>query len=251
MTSQTRTYGARFGSLIRAEFILLRRNSIQLFYAFIMPIAAPFLFRSLSEDEGVDGILAATVTMILLFGLVFVSYYNPLSAIVTRREQSVLLRLRAGEVSAPTILTAIAAPGFIIGLLMAAATIAVSVQALDLPVPTNIPLILLTLVLTVTMLIVFAYATAIVTRTAESAQITSMPIIMIALLGAAVPLLPESDSLLYEAAQFLPTAPVAELLAAGWFGPADDLVRPILIIVAWIALAALYCMKSFRWAKRA
>lgn len=243
---------SRWASLTKAEFVLLRRNALQLFYALIMPLAAPFLFRDLADVEGVHGLLASVITLIVLFGLVFVAFYNPLSAIVNRREESVLQRLRGGEVSDATILTSVSAPGFLIGVLMAFATIAISVPALGLDIPVNIPLMIATILVTAAMFVVMAFATSISTRTAESAQITSMPFIILVFLGAAVPLMPDTTLTLYQIGQFLPTAPVAELLSASWFGPVDfaELGQPLLILLAWTVLPALYAAKRFRWAKR-
>ncbi len=240
---------SQWKSLSRAEFTLLRRNSLQLFYALIMPLLAPFIFRGLSEVEGVDGLLTMVVTMIALFGLVFVAYYNPLSALVNRREESVLQRLRAGEVSDRTILVAMATPGFTIGLLMALATIAISVPVLNLDVPANIPLLVVTLVVTACLFILMAGATAAYTRTAESAQITSMPFIMIVFIGAVVPLLNESSTL-YQVGQFLPTAPIAAFIEVAWFGNGQNLGQPTAILVAWIVIAAATFRSKFRWAKR-
>ena len=249
---RTTTAASRWASLTRAEFTLLRRNGLQVIYAIALPLATPFLFRPLADVEGLSGGLGMLVSLILAVGLSFVSFYNTLSAAVNRREDQVLTRLRAGEAGDATILAALVSPGFFLGLVMSVGMIAVSMAILDLPVPANIPILALTLVATVVLFLLAGLATTIITRTAESAQITSLPVIMFLMLGPS--LVSFRDSLpgtLARIGDAIPTTAMTDVLSIAWFGgELAETARPLAVIGGWIILTAIMIRTRFRWSRR-
>lgn len=253
-TQETRTVSAfsQWAALAKAEFTLLRRNTVQVMYAIALPLAVPLLFIPLANNAEMDEQLGMVVALILAIGLVFVSYYNTLSAAVNRREEQVLTRLRAGEVGDSTILTSLVTPGLFLGLVMSVGMFAVAVAALDLPIPTNISLLAACVIVTVVLFLLAGLVTAIYTRTAESAQITSLPVIMVLTVG---PSLLTMRSLMNDRlatiTEYVPTTAMADVMATAWFG-ADiaDATKPMLILIGWVVATAMIVATKFRWSRR-
>jgi ABC-2 type transport system permease protein len=102
----------RIAALCRGEALLLWRNPIALLNALVMPVAmVAFVSSSLSSDgAGGLGVGASIVTSPAAFTLLLVVYYNLVTALVARREERVLKRLRTGETSDAEILAGMAAP---------------------------------------------------------------------------------------------------------------------------------------------
>jgi ABC-2 type transport system permease protein len=86
----------RIAALGRGEALLLRRNPIALLTALATPIAMVLITRSSVPSDGPGGLGggAAIVTSLTAFTLLFVVYYNLVTALVARREGLVLKRLR-------------------------------------------------------------------------------------------------------------------------------------------------------------
>lgn len=242
----------QWASLVRAEFTLLRRNLVQAAYAVVLPLAVPFLFLPIANEPFFQGSMGMVLSLILVTGLIFVSYYTPLSAAVNRREDQVLTRLRAGEVGDLSILNALAVPGSALGILMTIGMLAISAPALGMPMPKNIALLALTLVATIILFILGGLATTIVTRTAESAQISSMPFLLALMIG---PLANALDGVLPDAAvrilELIPTAATAELVSVAWFGDDGGIAQPLIVLGAWVVILALIIKSKFRWSRRA
>jgi ABC-2 type transport system permease protein len=112
------------------------------------------------------------------------------------------------------------------------------------------------------MLLLAAVSTAF-TRTAESAQITTMPFVLAAtsLSGLFFPLTAFPEQLAH-VARFLPLTPVVELTRLGlggrtWDGEAVDLPGawaaaplPLAVLACWLVVAAVVARRVFRWAPR-
>src|SRR5690606_29721087 len=107
----------RVAALARAELRLLVRNRTAMFTALALPIAMVGLLRmSGTGDDAAAGVGATMTAMMIGFVLLFVVYYNLVSAYVGRREELVLKRLRVGEASDAEILTGTALPSLILAL---------------------------------------------------------------------------------------------------------------------------------------
>lgn len=253
----------RLLGLAAAELSLLRRNRMQLGTAIVLPLAMPLAFlpiKNLGADPGaLAGLLGTMVVMVLLF----VVYYNLLSAYVARRQDLVLKRLRTGESSDATVLAATAVPALVLATVMITLMMTLSVPLLDLPLPTNPLALVLGLVLGGIMLVPAALVTANITRTVESAQVTSLPAMVVLMLGTGA-ILPV-DILPGWAARvmaILPSAPITALTRLGWLGiDADgaavhgaDLwaasAGQAAILLGWTLLGVLIVREHFRWEPR-
>lgn len=259
----SRRPGHRLLGLARAELTLLLRNRMQLFTAIVLPLAVPFLYLPLRNRGMSDALLVGALGSMAVMILLFVVYYNLLSTYVARREALVLKRLRTGEASDATVLAATAVPALVIAGAMVAIAMTIAVAILDLPLPQNPLLVVAGVVLGAAVSVPLALATANITRTVESAQVTSLPFMAIALLGAgtALPLemLPDwAQSLI----AITPTAPLVELIRFGWLGTdasgaaiagsdlATAALRQVGILVVWFCLGAWFVSTRFRWEPR-
>jgi ABC-2 type transport system permease protein len=255
----------RIASLGRGEALLLRRNPMALLTALATPIAMVLITRSSvpSDDPGgLDG-SAAIVTSLTAFTLLFVVYYNLVTALVARREGLVLKRLRTGETSDAEILAGTAAPAVAIawGQILIGALVAVTVFGMGLP--TNPVLVLAAIVLGTAVFVLLAVASTALTRNVEMAQLTTTPVLIapLALSGLLFPvdLLPEP---LQRLAQVLPLTPVVDLLRLGLTGTTTEgasvdlaasfgsAVVPLLVLAAWVVAGVWATRRWFRWEPR-
>lgn len=256
--------GRRIASLARGEALLLRRNPVALLTALATPVAMVLATRA-SVPDGAGGLGggAAVVTSLTAFTLLFVVYYNLVTALVARREELVLKRLRTGETSDAEILAGTAAPAVATawGQILIGALVAVI--AFDMGLPTNPAVVLAAVVLGTAVFVLLAAASTALTRNVEMAQLTTTPVLLapLALSGLLFPvdLLPEP---LQRLGQVLPLTPVVDLLRLGLTGTATqgagvDLaasfgsaVGPLLVLVAWVAAGVWATRRFIRWEPR-
>ncbi|MFD9394287.1 ABC transporter permease [Streptomyces sp. NPDC060000] len=251
------TPASRMAALARAELTLLGRSRSTLLTAVFMPLVLPVSLAPVIEDmEAKDAglsvglvLLPAAIGFSLLFGV-----YSALSAIYTaRREELVLKRLRTGELRDPEILAGSALPVLTMGLVQSMVLVAGATVLLDLPAPEAPHLAVLGLLLGLTMCAAFAAVTATVTRTVESAQVTTAPMVLVSMVGSgvAVPLelLPDR---LASVCELLPLSPVILLIRGGWTGnlSAYEALGSLATALAWTLLAVFAVRRWFRWDPR-
>ena len=245
--------------LTRTNTTVLVRNRLNLFYAFVLPLL-PLGLLFLSERGDVTAGIA-NVTLVLMMALVFPVYYNVLSMVVTRRDELVLKRLRTGEARDAEILLAIAAPGTAITLVVTMLTVPLGAAA-GLPLPVNPVLVVVGVLLACAAFAALAVWTAAWTRSAEAAQMTSMPVIVLAMVGLLTPAFPES---VHPWLALTPGGALDSLVRVAWFGrtteanSADTIgfvaiwaeVAPALaVLAAWAVLSMALARRSMRWEPR-
>ena len=184
-----------------------------------------------------------------------------LSVYATRRDELVLKRLRTGESSDVQILLGPAIPSLILTVVLGL-IVAVMVLAFGGPVPTNALLVAVALLGGAALFAALALITSAFTRNAEAAQITSLPVILIAMAGSSLlrGVLPDSFGKVIE---LTPMAAVSDLLNLGWFGtttPGDasigfagtfgEAAMPLAVMLAWIVGSMLIARTHFRWEPR-
>ncbi|WP_167586592.1 ABC transporter permease [Kineococcus rubinsiae] len=244
----------RSWSLARAEVVLLRRNRTLLFSATLLPLGLVALLATTGGERlrTADG-AAAVVSLLTGTLLLLVVFYTVLSTAVARREDGVLQRLRTGECSDGEVLAALCAPPLVLAAAQGVLLTALAAAVLGLPLPGAPLLALAGLLLGAVLFCLVGLVTAAATRTVESAQLTSLPVLAVCLLGAGlvVPL----DSLPPAAAavaELTPLAAVLELVRAGWAGAVDgkEAVGQLLTCGAWTVLGAFAVTRWFRWSPR-
>ncbi|MGC0366690.1 ABC-2 type transport system permease protein [Rhodococcus sp. 27YEA15] len=256
-------------TLARSEFTLLGRNRLLLFNAVVFPLLFPIGMLAISRGGGElsDKAVGTALEVFAMFLLVFVVFYNLLSVYSTRRDELVLKRLRTGECSDAEILAGPAVPSWILtGLLTVVVGIAVMVFGGTAPV--NAILVLIALIGGAAMFTLLALITSAITRNAEAAQITCMPVLGLAIVGMSNirDILPDAIARVVE---FTPLAAVIDLVNLGWLGRTTSEVvagatdapagfvdtftaagQPLLVILAWIVGCVLIANVHFRWEPR-
>lgn len=244
--------------LVSAEFKLLQRNLAQLVYALIFPLLIPFLtLPYLPADELPPSVRAQVLGALLagsiIVGCTMASYYTAVSALVNRREEAVLQRMRAGEIGDTTIIASICTPGALLALLTSTIIFAILKGMVNIHVGPNVWLVAIGTVLALLVCIAFALITANYTRTAESAQITAVPFMLIAMAGVGATLVTkEMSQVLYWILNTLPSAPAAHLIRQGVSLQVDWYIvgRSLALSVAWVVVAGASGWMNLRWARR-
>ncbi|MFH8367725.1 ABC transporter permease [Streptomyces sp. NPDC018031] len=245
----------RLAALARAELTLLGRSKVPLFTALVMPVAFTVTVKSwLGGMDLADAGLSTGAVLVpsaLGFVLIFAVYANLVPVYVVRREELVLKRLRCGELDDREILAGTALPSVVVALAQCLLVAAGGVLLLDVPAPEAPHLALAGLAGGTVMLVALAAATAGVTRSAESAQLSVAPLLMVSMLGSGlfVPLelLPDRVA---TACEVLPLSPVIALIRAGWTGPTGETPTDLITMVAWTGLAVFAVRRWFRWEPR-
>ncbi|SDF93094.1 ABC transporter permease [Klenkia brasiliensis] len=253
---------SRVWSLASAETRLLVRNRTALVNSVLVPVLFVLAVPALGLDGGDLPFGGRLLVIAVGISLVMLTYYNLVTTYVARREELVLQRMRTGELTGTEVQVATAAPTVLVTLGQIA-LIAVGVVAIgEWSAPVDVVLPLVALAGGVVLMVLLAAATTGFTRTAESAQITGLPFIIVStgLSGLFYPLsvLPET---LGEVARFLPLTPVVELLQLGlagqtWQGDAVDgsvwaaAGVPLAVLAGWLVLGALAARRGFAWAPR-
>ncbi|MFE5630731.1 ABC transporter permease [Streptomyces sp. NPDC056463] len=247
----------RMTSLGRAELTLLGRNKNNLFIALLMPLLMIFVLRSslttMGGEELPMGMAGATLIGGTGLVLILVVYMGLTSALVARREELVLKRLRTGEASDLEILTGAALPSAAIAFVQCALLTVGGAIALDVPAPRRPELLVLGLLAAVVLLAGLAAVTTAITRNVESAGLTTLPFFLLSAMGSGlmVPtdLLPD---LVADLCRLLPASGVMELVRMGWLGVGDtkDLLTAVLNTLAWGVLTVFAVRRWFRWEPR-
>ncbi|MET8831819.1 ABC transporter permease [Streptomyces sp. NPDC004610] len=251
------TVTGRLGALARAELTLLGRSRATLVTAVFVPLVVPFSLRSAAgemdlAEHGLDVgtmLLPAAIALSLLFAV-----YAALTGVfVVRREELVLKRLRTGELRDNEILIGASLPSLAIGLGQSVLLAAGCALLLDMEAPRALPLAILGVLLGLVLCAALGAVTASWTRTAESAQVTSLPLLFVSMLasGVAVPLevLPDRIAAVCE---LLPLSPVVTLIRGGWTGAlsAGEVLAAVATALAWTVLSVFAVRRWFRWEPR-
>lgn len=245
----------RVAGLTKANWRLLLRNKLTLLYGLILPLL-PLLLLLTAErgDETVGASSASTVVFLLM---VFPIFYNLLSMFVSRRDELVLKRLRTGETRDSELIASMAMPGVLITVVVTAVAIGLGL-ALGQPVPTNLVLLIGTVLLGTAVFVAFALWTAAWTRTAEAAQMTSMPVLILAMIGQLGPVFPENVRRYVE---LTPGSALDALVRLSWFGQDGDSTvdfaaswgaagEPLLVLVLWVLIGWALAQKYMHWEPR-
>jgi ABC-2 type transport system permease protein len=133
------------------------------------------------------------------------------------------------------------------------------------PAPVNFLLLDLGTSLSLVMFAALAYWTAAWTRSAEAAQLTSMPVIILAAVGPIGVMMTGLSDTVRGIIDCTPGAALTELVRVGWFGfDGPDTTtstlgftgswgaaaQPLLVMAAWTVLALMLARRSLRWEPR-
>ncbi|GAA4086110.1 ABC transporter permease [Streptomyces shaanxiensis] len=256
-TAAVTTPVGRMTALARAELTLLGRSKGTLFAALFVPLVLPFSAQMAAKemDLAEAGLTLGTVILpaSIGFSLLYAVYATLVAVYTARREELVLKRLRTGELKDTEILAGAALPAVATGLAQSLVLAGGCAVLLDVGAPRAPHLAVLGLLLGVVLCASLAAVTASFTRTVESAQVTTLPVLFVSMIfsGMFVPLevLPDRVASVCE---LLPLTPVITLVRGGWTGElsAYEVVGPVMTGLAWTVLAVLAVRRWFRWEPR-
>ncbi len=257
MSGTVTTPAGRMTALARAELTLLGRSRGTLVAALFVPLVLPFSVWSATKDMDLEksGLTVGTVVLpaAIGFSLLFAVYGALVGVFTARREELVLKRLRTGELRDTEILAGSALPALATGLVQSLLLAVGCTVLLDLPAPRAAHLAVLALPLGLVLCACLAAVTSAFTRTTESAQVTTLPVMFVSMLGSgmAVPLevLPDRVASVCE---LLPLTPVITLVRGSWTGElsAYEAMGAVLTALAWTVLGVLAVRRWFRWEPR-
>lgn len=249
----------RAAGLTRWNAVLLSRNRLALVYASVMPLLPLLLL--LTGDRGAPAVGAGAITTMFLVAGLFPVYYNILSQFVSRRDELLLKRMRTGATRDSELLISIAVPGVLTALFVCVIAVPVA-AALGQSLPVNALVYAAAAVGAIAMFTAFAFWTAAWTRNAEAAQLTSLPIILIASVG---PLGSSLTGTLRDVVSWTPGAAMSDLIRAGWFGldgsdakestltfseAFGQTAEPLAVMMAWTIVAIVLARRAMRWEPR-
>ncbi|MGV9248666.1 ABC transporter permease [Streptomyces sp. NPDC003710] len=247
----------RMRALGHAELTLLLRAKSALFMGVVSPVLLTVGLWSAVKEMDLTGTGLSPGTVLLPgamgFVLLFAVYTNLVGVYVVRREELVLKRLRTGEASDLEILAGSALPAVAVTVLQCAVLVIGGAALLGLSVPFRPGLLIAGLVLGMVMMAAMAAVSSAMARSAEVAQVTPLPMMLLSLMGSGmfIPLDVMPDRLA-TVCEFLPLSPVVALLRAGWVGGIGmaETLRFLTVAVLWIALSLLAVRRWFRWEPR-
>ncbi|MEV0121846.1 ABC transporter permease [Streptomyces sp. NPDC050703] len=258
MSTMTMTTPAgRMASLARAELTLLARSKGTLFAALFVPLVLPFSVASAVDEAELKEAGLSVGTMLLPsavgFSLIFAVYGSLIGVFVARREELVLKRLRTGELRDHEILLGASLPAVAIGLAQCLVISVGCVAFLDAGAPGALHYAVLGVLLGTVMFGALAAVTASFSRTSETAQVMSMPLIFLSMLGSGlvIPFEVMPDGLA-SVCERLPLSPVIQLVRGGWTGSlsAADAADAAVTAVVWTLVAVSAVRRWFRWEPR-
>ncbi|TXS41309.1 ABC transporter permease [Streptomyces sp. uw30] len=257
MSTAMTTPVGRMTALARAEVTLLGRSRGTLFAALFVPLLLPFSVREAAKgmDLAEAGLSLGTVVLpaSIGFSLLYAVYATLVSVYTARREELVLKRLRTGELKDAEILAGAALPAVATGIAQSLVLTVGCAVLLDVGAPSAPHLAVLGLLLGLVLCASLGAVTASFTRSVESAQVTTLPVVFLSMIfsGMFIPLemLPDRVASVCE---LLPLTPAITLLRGGWTGDlsASEALGAVLVALVWTVLGVFAVRRWFRWEPR-
>ena len=229
-----------------SELRMLVRNRLVAASAILLPLVLGAFFIINRPDDGAVG-FSATLQLATMLGLgVYVTATTTLAA---RRQNLFLKRLRSGAASDVSILSGLVLPI----LLVSVVQVAIVMTALGVSAtlaPANPWLLVIVVLLVEAMFAGFALATSGVTNSPEHAQVTTLPLFLLAI-GAPIWVAITGTEELGTLKRWLPGGSLPELMNIAWAGGSMVEV-PLLLapLAAWAAVALIAARVMFRWEPR-
>ncbi|SDI35752.1 ABC-2 type transport system permease protein [Actinokineospora alba] len=228
-------------ALARVELVLLLRNKTAAALGLAMPLLIGVGF-ALTRGGG-DWAGSITMQLLVVHGLTV--YISATTALVARRQDLSLKRLRSGEAPEPVILAGVMAPMVVLGLVQGVLLPTVAVIA-DAPMPRDPVALAAAIVGGTVVAAAAALATASFTATPETAQLTTTPLFAATFAGAMWALSSPTVTPLMLAA---PGGATAALVRAGVEGGPSW--GPVGAMAVWTVAAIAVGRRYFRWEPRA
>ena len=227
-------------AIAHAELRIMIRNKAVAMVAVLIPIVVAFAIGIAPTPN----IAAQAILFMLLIGI----YVTATTTLSTRRRDLFLKRLRSGAASDASVIMGLITPAVVVTCAQVALMFGVA-SATAYAMPRNVALLIIAVLAGAIMCAGMAFATSAFTRSAEAAQVTTMPFIIAALGGALLVTL--QTTRFAWAGRLLPGGAIVELIIGAWKGTAWVNAWPALLaLAAWTFIAVTAAARFFKWEPR-
>ncbi|MQA12966.1 MAG: multidrug ABC transporter permease [Pseudonocardiaceae bacterium] len=240
-------------TLAGAEARLLVRNRVVATTALVMPLALGGLL-ALNADGLTRGGWAGAAALQIIAMLGLAVYAGATTSLTARRQALYLKRLRSGELPDAAILAGLLGPFLALGALQAILLLGILV-ALGAPPPTNVALLALAVLGGSVVCCVAAAVTSGLTRSAETAQLTTTPL-FVAIIAGGIWVITTAPAEVTARMLATPGGALADLVRRGYSGdgPLLDQLSGALpaigFLAAWVVIGVVAATRTFRWDPR-
>jgi len=233
--------------IARAELRMLWRNKVVAACAVLMPLAFAVLLIVMRDRFGGAGGTIAALQIIVMAG--FGVYITATTTLAARRQTLLLKRLRSTAIADAGILGGLLVPVVVLNVVQLLIVLAAVVATGEFPV--NGWLVAVHVAAVEAMFLALALATWGLTGTPEQAQITTMPVFILAL-GAAMWITLTGSRSQVALQRSLPGGASVEAIVGAWSGtvPGTQGLLLTLPTLAWALVALLAAIRLFRWEPR-
>ncbi|WP_447587110.1 ABC transporter permease [Microbacterium lacticum] len=233
--------------IAQAELRMLWRNKVVAACAILMPLAFAVLLIVMRDRFGGEGGTIAALQIIVMAG--FGVYITATTTLAARRQTLLLKRLRSTAITDGAILGGLLLPVITLNVVQLLIVLTAVVATGDFPA--NGWLVALHVAVVELMFLALALATWGLTSTPEQAQITTMPVFILALGTAMWITLTGSGSQL-AVQRALPGGASVEAIVGAWSGTVPGIQGLLLTLptLAWALAGLLAAMRLFRWEPR-
>lgn len=233
-------------AIARSEMTQLVRNRLVAASSLFIPLAFSAVLIFNRENFGGTAVAAA---LILVTVTAMGTYVTATTTLASRRQNLFLKRLRSTSAKDASILSGLVLPIALVNLVQAGVIVAI-LSVVGTP-PVGVVAVVAAVVVLELMFVGAAIATAGLTNSPDHAQVTTLPLFVVAL-GAAMWVGLTGTEELAGVKRLLPGGAVTELIVEGWSGMAlHETVSLLLPSLAFVVAAFAAAKSTFRWEPRA
>ncbi|MCV7527440.1 ABC transporter permease [Micrococcus luteus] len=233
-------------AIARSEMTQLVRNRLVAASSLFIPLAFSAVLIFNRENFGGTAVAAA---LILVTVTAMGTYITATTTLASRRQNLFLKRLRSTSAKDASILSGLVLPIALVNLVQAGVIVAI-LSVVGTP-PVGVVAVVAAVVVLELMFVGAAIATAGLTNSPDHAQVTTLPLFVVAL-GAAMWVGLTGTEELAGVKRLLPGGAVTELIVEGWDGMAlHEAVSLLLPSLAFVVAAFAMAKSTFRWEPRA
>ena len=232
-------------AIARSEMTQLVRNRLVAASSLFIPLAFSAVLIFNRENFGGTPVTAA---LILVTVTAMGTYITATTTLASRRQNLFLKRLRSTSAKDASILSGLVLPIALVNLMQAGVIVAI-LSVVGTP-PVGVVAVVAAVVVLELMFVGAAIATAGLTNSPDHAQVTTLPLFVVAL-GASMWVGLTGTEELAGVKRLLPGGAVTELIIEGWSGMAlHEAVSLLLPSLAFVVAAFAMAKSTFRWEPR-
>ena len=232
-------------AIARSEMTQLVRNRLVAASSLFIPLAFSAVLIVNRENFGGTPVTAA---LILVTVTAMGTYITATTTLASRRQNLFLKRLRSTSAKDASILSGLVLPIALVNLVQAGVIVAI-LSVVGTP-PVGVVAVVAAVVVLELMFVGAAIATAGLTNSPDHAQVTTLPLFVVAL-GASMWVGLTGTEELAGVKRLLPGGAVTELIIEGWSGMAlHEAVSLLLPSLAFVVAAFAMAKSTFRWEPR-